>query len=150
HQPLRVHLGDEVERAIHVFVLRYDERIERKGGMRLGTGLTGTAAALRQSIRSPNVQLDPRYVTCGDAVDAHSELVVPLVVKDRLVGVLDLESTEYNAFTEQHEELLSTLASYIAIALENARLYEKLREEERRLEVEDVPAQLLGRLVAHG
>jgi len=56
------------------------------------------------------------------------------VFKDRLIGVLDLESTEYNAFTEQHEQMLSTLASYIAVALENSRLYERVAEGERRLE----------------
>ncbi|MGH9804661.1 MAG: SpoIIE family protein phosphatase, partial [Candidatus Acidiferrales bacterium] len=116
------------------FSLRYDERIPTKGGLALGEGICGNAAALRQSLRVPNVHVDPRYVSCGDAVDVRSELAVPLVFKDRLVGVIDLESTEYNAFTEQHEQMLSTLATYIAIALENARLYEKVRQDEQRLE----------------
>lgn len=126
--------NEETQRLEETFVLRYDERIEPKGGLPLGVGLCGTAAALRQPVRVPNVHLDPRYIRCGDAVDVRSELVTPLVVKDRLVGVLDLESTEYNAFTEQHEQMLSTLASYVAIALENARLYENLRADEQRLE----------------
>jgi sigma-B regulation protein RsbU (phosphoserine phosphatase) len=69
-------------------------------------------------------------------VEVRSELAVPLVYKDRLVGVLDLESVEYNAFTEQHEQMLSTLSAYIAVALENARLYQKLAEDESRLEHE--------------
>ena len=116
------------------FSLRYDERITAKYGLSLGEGICGTAAALRQSLRVPNVHVDPRYIRCGDSVEVRSELAVPLVFKDRLVGVIDLESTEYNAFTEQHEQMLSTLASYIAIALENARLYEKVREDEQRLE----------------
>jgi sigma-B regulation protein RsbU (phosphoserine phosphatase) len=50
--------------------------------------------------------------------------------------VLDLESTEYNAFSEQHEQMLSTLASYIAVALENSRLYEKVIADEQRMESE--------------
>src|SRR5260370_14363528 len=57
-----------------------------------------------------------------------SELVVPLLMQDRLIGVLDLESTEPHAFTVEHERMLSTLGSYVAIALENARLYEEARE----------------------
>ncbi len=125
---------EETQRLEHTFSLRYDERITEKGGFPLGYGICGTAAALRQSIRVPNVHLDPRYVRCGHGVEVRSELAVPLVFKDRLIGVLDLESTEYNAFSEQHEQMLSTLASYIAIALENARLYEKLREDEQQLE----------------
>ncbi len=128
--------NEESQQLEDSFVLRYDERIEPKCGLSLGAGLSGTAAALRQPVLVPNVHLDPRYISCGDTVDVRSELAVPLVVKDRLVGVLDLESTEYNAFTQQHEQLLSTMASYIAIALENARLYEKVREGERRLEVD--------------
>src|SRR6266851_5584198 len=60
-------------------------------------------------------------------------LRLPLLIQDRLIGVLDLESTEPHAFTPEHERMLSTLGSYIAIALENARLYEEARENERRL-----------------
>ncbi|MFQ5817546.1 MAG: SpoIIE family protein phosphatase [Terriglobia bacterium] len=126
--------NEETQLLDHTFSLRYDEGFCQKGGLPLGHGLCGTAAALRQPVRVPNVNLDPRYVRCGHTVDVYSELVVPLVFKDRLIGVLDLESTEYNAFSEQHEQMLATLASYIAIALENARLYEKLREDEQRLE----------------
>jgi sigma-B regulation protein RsbU (phosphoserine phosphatase) len=66
-------------------------------------------------------------------VDARSELVVPLLLRDRLIGVLDFESKEPHAFTLEHERILATLGSYVAIALENARLYEEARESERRL-----------------
>lgn len=109
----------------------------------LGTGLTGTAAALRQSLRVPNVHLDPRYMACVDVdiMDVNSELVVPLVFKDRLVGVLDLESREYDAFTARHEQLLSTLASSLTIAMENAHLYEQVRHDEQRLKTDVAMAQ---------
>ena len=99
----------------------------------LGRGICGTAAALRQSVRVPNVQLDPRYIRCVQSVEVASELAVPLVIKDRLVGVLDLESARYDAFSSRHQQMLSTLASALAIALENASLYEKLQVEERKL-----------------
>jgi sigma-B regulation protein RsbU (phosphoserine phosphatase) len=100
----------------------------------LGHGICGTAAALRQAVRVPNVHLDPRYVSCVRNVEVASELAVPLVVKDLLLGVIDLESAKYNAFSSRHQQLLSTLASSLAIALENARLYEKLQLEEQKLD----------------
>src|SRR5207237_1133384 len=65
----------------------------------LGQGLCGTAAALRQAIRVPNVRLDPRYVRCVSGMEINSELVVPLVFKDRLLGLLDFESAHYDAFS---------------------------------------------------
>lgn len=114
----------------------------RGHAVRLGEGLTGTAAALRQSLLVPNVRLDPRYMTCTSEEDAIcSELVVPLTFKDRLIGVIDLESLRYDAFTAQHEQLLSTLAGSLAIALENARLYEHLRQNEQRVREELVTAR---------
>jgi sigma-B regulation protein RsbU (phosphoserine phosphatase) len=100
----------------------------------LGEGICGTAAALRQSIRVANVELDPRYVSCFEDLNVRSELTVPLIFKDRLIGVIDLESFSYDAFGSRHEQLLSTVASSLAIALENARLYEELSESEARLE----------------
>jgi sigma-B regulation protein RsbU (phosphoserine phosphatase) len=99
----------------------------------LGEGLSGSCAALRQPVRVSNVHLDPRYVACGDQIEVRSELAIPLVFKDRLIGVLDLESTDYNAFSDRHEAFLSTLASYIAVAIENASLYDRLRRDEQRL-----------------
>ncbi len=101
--------------------------------MALGEGICGTAAALRQSLRVPNVHVDPRYVSCVEDLEVRSELAVPMTFKERLIGVLDLESAEYDAFTARHEQALATLASSLAIALENARLYERLQEDERRL-----------------
>ena len=100
----------------------------------LGHGLCGTAAALRQSIRVPNVDIDPRYQRCSYAIPVRSELVVPLLFEHRLLGVIDLESSSYDAFSARDEELLSTLASSIGIALENARLYECLLHSEQRHE----------------
>ena len=113
----------------------------RGHNLRLGEGLTGTAAALRQSLLVPNVRLDPRYVTCTREVPICSELVVPMTFKDQLIGVIDLESLRYDAFTAQHEQLLSTLAGSLAIALENARLYEHLRQDEQRVREELVTAR---------
>ena len=63
-----------------------------------------------------------------------SEVAVPLMVKDAVIGVLDLECEQVNAFTREHVWLLSLLAPQIAIAIENARLYEQVARNEARLE----------------
>jgi sigma-B regulation protein RsbU (phosphoserine phosphatase) len=68
--------------------------------------------------------------------DVRSELVIPLLLKDRCIGVFDLESPELGAFNQRHAEILGILASQAAVAIENARLYEALRTSELRLERE--------------
>jgi len=92
----------------------------------------GAAAALKRPIRVGDVRRDQRYINCGD-LDVRSELVLPLLIEDRLIGVLDLESYSRDAFTEENERVLATLAANVAVALENAALYERVREDERRL-----------------
>jgi sigma-B regulation protein RsbU (phosphoserine phosphatase) len=81
-----------------------------------------------------DVAADPRYIKVVD--DARSELVIPLLFKDRCVGVFDLESPEVDAFTKRHVEILTLLASEAGVAIENARLYETIRANEIRIEKE--------------
>jgi sigma-B regulation protein RsbU (phosphoserine phosphatase) len=119
-----------------VFAMRSDESIPARLQLPLHQGLTGTAAGERRALRINDVREDPRYVVCETGAEARSELVVPLFLGDRLIGVMDLESTVPHAFTAEHERMLVTLGSYVAIALENARLYEEARESERRLRSE--------------
>ena len=116
-----------------VFAQRYENALPSRFQMPLHQGITGTAAAERRTIRVVDVRLDPRYVSCGEEVEVRSELVVPLLLRDRLVGVLDLESTKPHAFSAEHERLLNILGSYIAVALENSRLFEDARENQTRL-----------------
>jgi sigma-B regulation protein RsbU (phosphoserine phosphatase) len=116
-----------------VFAVRYGDAIPVRLSVPLNHGLTGTAAAERRVIRVPEVSEDPRYIQCETGVHVRSEIVVPLMMQDRLICVIDLESTEPHAFTLEHERMLTTLGSYVAIALENARLFENAREQEKRL-----------------
>lgn len=129
-------LWNDETRKLEPWMAVYSEGLENHQAlpMELGEGICGNAAALRQTIRVPNVELDPRYVSCVEALEVRSELAAPLVFKERLIGVIDLESLSYDAFSARHEQLLSTVASSLAIALENARLYEEVREDEARLE----------------
>ena len=102
--------------------------------IKLGSGLVGYAALHKESVLVPDVSADPRYIKVVE--DARSELVIPLLLKDRCIGVFDLESPELDAFTKNHVEILTLLASQSAVAIENARLYEEIRANEVRLEKE--------------
>ncbi len=116
-----------------VFALRCNDSISARTPLPLHQGLTGTAAGERRVLRVHDVNEDPRYIRCETGVEVRSEIVVPLLIQDRLIGVLDLESTQPHAFTLEHERMLSTLGSYVAVALENARLYEEALQNESRL-----------------
>ena len=127
------------------FSMRYGDTIPSRLRLPLHQGLTGTAAGERRVLRVNDTLEDPRYIKCDVGFDTRSELVVPLLLQDRLIGVLDLESTESHAFNAEHERMLTTLGSYIAIALENARLYEEARETERRLHTDLATAREIQR-----
>ena len=134
YQMFSVMLWNEQEQVLEsVFAQRYEDSLPTRFQMPLHQGISGTAAAERRTIRVVDVRLDPRYVASGDEVEVRSELVVPLLLQDRLVGVLDLESTTPHAFSAEHERLLNILGSYIAVALENSRLFEEARENQTRL-----------------
>ncbi len=94
-------------------------------------GLCGAAVRSREPVLVGDVRKDARYV--GLVPETRSELVVPLVHKDRVVGVLDLESPVLDRFTEEHVTVLVPLASQVAGAVENARLVAQLRKNEVRL-----------------
>jgi sigma-B regulation protein RsbU (phosphoserine phosphatase) len=116
-----------------VLTVTWGERRDHRCAFELGHGITGATAALRHPIRVPNVRLDPRFVACDGAIEVASELAAPVLYKDRLLGVIDLESSRPDAFTARHEEMLVTLASCVGVALENARLYAALLEKDRLL-----------------
>jgi sigma-B regulation protein RsbU (phosphoserine phosphatase) len=133
-----------------IFVMRCEDTIPARLRLGLHQGLTGAAAGERRTLRVSDVRDDPRYIVADSGVEVRSELVVPLLLQERLIGVLDLESSSPHAFTAEHERMLTTLGSYIAIALENARLYQEARENARRLQSDldtarEIQLQLLPR-----
>jgi sigma-B regulation protein RsbU (phosphoserine phosphatase) len=115
----------------HRFSERYDQRVVLDN-IPLGKGLTGAAAEQREVVRVDDTLADPRYIASHP--DIRSEVAVPLIVQDRVVGVMDLESERIGYFTEEHVRTLSLLAPQIASSVENARLYEALGEREQRME----------------
>ncbi len=120
----------------HLFSMRYDERVNIDN-VPLGKGITGAAAESRDVVRVHDTAADPRYIASHP--DIRSEVAVPLVVSDRVVGVMDLESERVGYFTDDHVRTLALLAPQIASSVENARLYEELAARERRME-EDLKA----------
>ena len=116
----------------HRFALRFNENIHLKHEIPMGRGLVGYAAESKETVLVPDVTKDPRYVEANP--ETRSELVIPLVYKSKVVGVLDLEHTRRGFFTDEHKRTMTTLAAQIAIAIENARLYEEIERQERRLE----------------
>jgi sigma-B regulation protein RsbU (phosphoserine phosphatase) len=113
--------------------VRYGQGAETKH-LRLGEGLVGWAALHKEPVLVSDVSQDPRYINL--VPDARSELVIPMLIKDRCIGVFDLESPELDAFSKEHQELLTLLASQAAVAIDNARLYEEVRRNEERIEKE--------------
>jgi sigma-B regulation protein RsbU (phosphoserine phosphatase) len=120
------------EKLQHRFSLRFNENVHVKKEIPLGRGLVGYAAQSRQAILVADVSKDPRYIE-GNR-ETRSELVVPLIYKDKVIGVLDLEHTRRGFFTDEHRRTMMTLAAQVSIAIENARLYEEIARQESRLE----------------
>ncbi|HKD01859.1 MAG TPA: GAF domain-containing protein [Terriglobales bacterium] len=141
-------LDPDGEKLQHRFSLRFQENIHLKHDVALGVGLVGYAAQHKQAVLVPDVGKDPRYVLLNP--ETRSELAVPLIYQDKVIGVLDLEHTRRGFFTEDHKRTVTTLAAQVAIAIENARLYEEIARQEKRLERDlSLARELQFRLLPH-
>lgn len=125
-------LDESGQKLTHRFSMRFKESIQLKHDVPLGRGLVGTAAQQKAPVLVPDVLQDDRYIRLNP--ETRSELCVPLLYKDQVIGVLDLEHTRRGYFNEDNMRTMVTLAAQIAIAIENARLYERIAREEQRLE----------------
>jgi PAS domain S-box-containing protein len=95
-----------------------------------GQGMVGWAGLHGETLLANNVETEPRYVNLyPDLLPAGSELSVPLRVAQEIIGVLDVQSPQRDAFDDNDVMVIETLADQIAIAIENARLYEELQQE---------------------
>ncbi len=95
-------------------------------------GLVGAAIREKRVIHVADVRKDSRYHMVNP--ETRSEMTVPLIYKGTALGVLDIEHTRLHYFTEDHERAMTTLAAQIAISLENAQLYQRVTQQEQRLE----------------
>ncbi len=109
-----------------------DKVVIASHGFRLGKGITGWVAEHGQSVRVGDVLHDARYQAVREGIQ--SELCVPLRIGDQLLGVVNVETTRANAYTEVDQRVLETVAAQMAVALQNARLYEQVQLHARALE----------------
>jgi sigma-B regulation protein RsbU (phosphoserine phosphatase) len=115
------------------YSIGHREEVARNLSIEVGEGITGAAAATRHPILVRDVRVDKRYLNALDAVRA--ELAAPMLIRGKLVGVIDLQSTTLSSFTEQDRALLALLASRVAAAIDNARLYRRVHGQNRTLRV---------------
>src|SRR6202453_3366667 len=120
------------EKLQHRFAQRFEERLHLKHDIPLGRGVVGYAAQAKVAVLVPDVSKSERYIATNP--ETRSELAVPLIYQEKVIGVPDLEPPRRGYFTEDHMRTLTTLAAQLAIAIENARLYEQIARQEQRLE----------------
>jgi sigma-B regulation protein RsbU (phosphoserine phosphatase) len=125
-------LDEKGETLITRYAWRFGSAQEPLRSLPITGGLVGAAVREWRLVNVPDVRKDARYVAMNP--ETRSELVVPLFHKGRIIGVLDLEHTRAGFFNEEHERVLTTLAAQVAIAIENAQLYQAVRTQEAQLE----------------
>lgn len=122
-------------------------------GLRLpaGEGITGWVAQTGEPVLVPDVRAEPRYFEADPST--RSELCVPLVVDQEVIGVINVESVRLNAFTPDDQRLMSTLAGNLAVLIQRARLFDEveaaraeLQERAKALEDANIRLQELDRL----
>jgi phosphoserine phosphatase RsbU/P len=133
YQRFGILLADDRTRTYHTVIsIKQDERIPEKASVPFGQGIVGAAGAARLTVVVPDVRNDARYIATNP--ETRSEMAVPLIFRDRVTGVVDMESPRLGYFNEEHVRIFSTLAPQIAVAIENARLYERVVRSEALLE----------------
>jgi sigma-B regulation protein RsbU (phosphoserine phosphatase) len=104
-------------------------------------GLVGYVASSGQMRYAPDVREDPYYLPCEEST--LSEVAIPLLVEDQLVGVFTASHPELNAFPPQQLKNLQTLSSHIAIALQNARLFQRVQQEREEMNRDALEARAI-------
>jgi phosphoserine phosphatase RsbU/P len=125
-------MDDKGETLVTRYAWRFGYTHAPRRRIPITSGLVGASVREWRVINVPDVRKDARYVEMNP--ETRSEMIVPLFYKGRVIGVLDLEHTRVGFFHEEHERVLTTLAAQIAIAIENARLYQAVRRQEQQLE----------------
>jgi two-component system NtrC family sensor kinase len=107
----------------------YSPRVAERIDSRVGEGITGWVAMTGEPVNVPDVASDSRYIMADESI--RSEVCVPLAVGNKVIGVLNVESAEPAAFSDDTVRFLSTLAGQMAVIIENARLFQRVAESER-------------------
>ena len=111
----------------HRFSIGYPRELAESIRVPVGQGITGTAAATGHPVRVSDTLTDSRYISAIENV--RSELAVPLMLQGKCIGVLDIQSRHPGYFTRDQQNILTLLASRLAVAIENARLFQRVRAQ---------------------
>ena len=115
----------------HRFAIGYPPGLAENLRIPVGQGITGTAVSTGQPVRVSDTSQDPRYINAIESVK--SELAVPLLFRGKCVGVLDIQSRHLNYFTKDQQRIVTLLASRLVVAIENARLFQRVRAQAETL-----------------
>jgi len=110
-----------------------------------GTGLTWAAADIKRPVYAPDVSKDPRYLE--KVAETRSEVAIPLLVRDEVVGILDFQSEQADFFTSEMIDLLTLFSTQASLAIENARLYSMERRRAEQLEAINAVAKKTTRVL---
>src|SRR6204780_36862 len=113
------------------FHVGYPPEVADRLRVKVGQGVTGRAAQTRQAVLVADATQEDFYLEAVPNV--HSELAIPLIVKNRLIGGIDIEARQKGYFTEEHKRLLTLIASRMAVGIENARLHTRITRQARTL-----------------
>jgi signal transduction histidine kinase/ActR/RegA family two-component response regulator len=127
-----LHLLDEDTGELHPRALSFQPGVlpdtSGRNRMRLGHGIAGCSLAEGVLVNIPDVARDPRFVQTPGSRRFAAMMVAPLLLGERRVGTLSVDATAPNAFSQEDEQLLLTLATMAAAAIDNARLISYLQE----------------------
>jgi sigma-B regulation protein RsbU (phosphoserine phosphatase) len=115
----------------HRFSIGFPREVKENLRIPLGQGITGTAAATGRPVRVRDTLTDERYISAIENV--RSELAVPLMLQGKCIGVLDIQSRHLDYFTRDQQNILTLLASRLAIGIENARLFQRVSAQAETL-----------------
>jgi len=126
-------LVDELQRQLYVVASSgYREEAVQNLRVTIGTqGITGWVAQHKKPLYVPDVQKDPRYIEGIE--NGRSEIAVPLLIGKKLIGVLDVEREQPEAFSRKDLKILSLFATQAAVAIQNAQLYQQERKKSAQL-----------------
>src|SRR5437868_10220710 len=115
------------------FQIGYPKEVADRTRIKVGHGITGIAAQSREAVLVNDVSKDPRYI--DKVPNVCSELAVPLIVKNKVIGVINIDAEERDFFQEEHKRLLTLIASRMAVGIENARLHTRTTRQARTLQL---------------
>jgi sigma-B regulation protein RsbU (phosphoserine phosphatase) len=129
-----IFLKDQEKQEIeHIKARGFDPALEPDLKLKIGQGLAGWAAKTQKSVIVPDVRQDSRYIEAR--VETQSEMVVPIISQNKIIGVFNLENNKPNAYSQDDLELLEAFAGLAAISIERARQHQEILDK-RRLEEE--------------